>query len=285
VNWDDLRFVLAVARHGTLTRAAKELGVNHTTVSRRLSGLQDDLGVRLFDRTPSGFHATHEARELLSVVERMEEAVQSLDRALLGKDARLVGSVRVTTVDVMALEHMRDIREFNASFPDVTVELSVDNEPRSLARREADVAIRVSNSPPEYLVGRRVGVFRYAVFAHRDLYEQHGDDLAAYPWVCWDERVRALMTEEWMKEHVPGARRTLHVDSATVMNAAIRSGLGAAHLPLSFAAPHPELVQIGDVIDSFSMDLWILTHPDLRDTARVRAFTDFMSERLRARHG
>ncbi len=281
MNWDDLRFFLAVARQRTLLQAGKQLGVNHSTVSRRIHALQEDTGSRLFDRNPDGWVLTAAGEELLAIATRVESEFAAVDRTVLGQDARLSGPLRVTTIDMLAIYHADVFGSFADRYPDVELELSVDNTPRSLTKREADVALRMTNAPPEYLVGRKILRHEFAVYGARELVNtMDGEDLESIPWLAWDERVGARLTREWMQKNVPGARIACRVDTSTVMFACVAAGIGITFLPCAYGDTHPELRRIREPEDGFGMDLWLLTHPDLRATARVRAFMGHVVERM-----
>jgi DNA-binding transcriptional LysR family regulator len=259
------------------------LGVNHTTVSRRLSALEETVGVRLFDRRPDGYAATQAGEDVVEVARGVEEQILSLDRRVLGQDTRLCGSLRVTTVDFMAILQMAAFRSFTRRYPGIDLELSADNAPRSLTKREADVALRITNKPPEHLVGRKLLRVEFALYGARSLVEQMGAqaELAAYPWMAWDERQGARLTEQWMHKHVPDARVVCRVDSATVMISSVRDGMGLSFLACVVGDEDPGLVRLRPPEPGFGMDLWLLTHADLRHTARVRAFMEHMDEALR----
>jgi DNA-binding transcriptional LysR family regulator len=281
MNWDDLRVVLAVHRNRTLTQAARVLGVNHSTVSRRLGSLQDELGVRLFDRLPDGYVATTAGEDVVAAALRMEEQVLDLDRQVLGRDESLSGPLRVTTTDMAAFRHADIFASFVERYPNVALEVSADNSPRSLTRREADVALRITNSPPEHLVGRKVARSEWALYGAISLVESLGepDDLEAYPWLGWDQR--PPITEAWLRRHVPRARIACRVDSTLVMLRSLELGIGIAHTQCIDGDSSPHLRRLRPVMDNWGMDLWLLTHPDLRHTARVRAFLDHAEARLR----
>ena len=285
MDWDDLRFVLAVAREKNLTRAAKLLGVTHTTVSRRLSAFEERVGVRLFDRQPEGYVATAAGEDMIAAASRVEEEVLSLDSRVFGQDTRLSGPLRVTTVDVMAVRMAEPLAAFCAEYPGVSVELSVDNNFRSLTRREADIALRTTNRPPEHLVGVKLGHIEYAVYGAKSLLERIGSDapLNDFPWVAWDERLLAKVTEERLHGHAPNANIVLRVDSPNVMNAVIRGGVGLGFMTCTEGDRDDDLVRLRPIETNFGTNIWLLTHPDLRHTARVRAFMDFMGDVLRTR--
>lgn len=278
--WDDLRYVLAVAREGTLSRAAERLGVNHSTVSRRLSALSDQLGVRLFERMPDGYVPTPAGEDVVRVAARLEDDVLSLEGRVLGRDAELRGPLLVTTTDLLARLLIPDLKEFCQRYPKIDLEISVDYGVANLGKREADVAVRLTNQPPEHLVGRKVGRMEFALYGAAPLLAKHGRKapLGSMPWLAWSERVGAKLTEEWMRQHVPQARIVLRVDHAVPLFDAMRAGLGIAFLPCIHGDRDPALQRLRPVQEGFGMDIWILSHMDLKASARVRAFTHFAAE-------
>jgi DNA-binding transcriptional LysR family regulator len=147
---------------------------------------------------------------------------------VLGQDRQLTGPLNVTTIDSLALLHAKDFRDFTKQFPAIELEVSADGRSRSLIKREADVALRVSNSPPEHLVGRKIGRWEFAIFGSRTLVETIGvgTDWSQWPWLSWDPRFNARLTEAWMREHAPGARIVCRVDTGAVMETFVRAGLG-----------------------------------------------------------
>jgi DNA-binding transcriptional LysR family regulator len=280
--WDDLRFVLALARTGTMSAAAKHLGVTHTTVSRRLAAFEEQVGVRVFDKHPDGYVATSAGEDLVRVAERMEEEVLSVDARVLGQDERLSGPLRVTTTTGMGVHVADALASFVERFPLVELELSLDYEFRSLTRREADVAIRTTNKPPENLVGRKVARVEFAVYGARSLHKRlgKGAQLKDYPWVMWDARLGAQMTERRVDKIAPGRHVSLRVDDQLMFKEALRAGIGVGFLPCIDCDDDPALERLRDIEPDFGMDVWLLTHPDLRNTARVRAFLDHMAPAL-----
>ena len=279
MDWDHLRFFLAAARSKTLSGAAKQLGVNQTTVTRRLESLESALGVRLFDRTPAGIVATQAGADILRVAERVEDDVATLERQVLGKDARLTGELRVTTVDLIALFEAALFESFAQRYPGVDLELSVGDQPRNLTRREADVAIRWTAAPPEHLVGHRVARAEYALYGAVSLLERFPRETALYdyPWLGWDTPADARVTAAWMRQHVPQAHIVCRYDMALAMHAAVKAGMGLSFLPCAYADPDPAMKRLRAVEPGFGIDVWVLTHPDLRSSARIKAFMDHAS--------
>ncbi len=280
ISWDDLRFLLHVQRAGTYSQAARDLGVTHTTVSRRLHALQEAVGTRLFDTLPEGISLTAAADPLVDSARRMEEAMHDAVRGALGHDASLRGEIHCTTVPTIAEELVDVLRDFTRAYPAIELEVATTGLPLDLTRREADVAIRATNNPPEHLVGRRVARMELAIFAADSLLAQHPQDvpLESLPWLAWTEASRAVLTERWMKRYVPDARIALRLDTLYAFRAALAAGVGIGFLPLWFAQRRePPLRQIAPIQEGFGMDIWVLTHPDLRRTARIRAFMDHMA--------
>lgn len=283
MDWDDLRITLAVARGLTLSAAAAKLGVSHTTVGRRLRAMEERLGVRLFDATPEGFKPTPAGLDAVAVAEGVEAEILSLEGRVLGRDARLTGSLRVATMDLLFRLHRPTFSSFIERYPSVALTVSASDEEVSLTRREADVALRLTNAPPENLVGRRVGPVPFAVYASRALVARVGEDapLGAFPWIHWDERLNARWFDGWLERFAPGARVTLRLDvSNAAMHEVIAAGVGAQFLACAEGDADPSLVRIGPAESGAARDLWLLTLPELRSTPRVRAFMDHVLESL-----
>ena len=280
MDWSDLRFVLATAKSGTLSGAARQLGVTHTTVARRLRALDERLGARIFDQRSDGFVLTAAGEAIFELAVRFDEQVVDLERRLLGRDARLTGPLRITTVDMFFDWFADDFAEFVTRYPGVEMELAATIDAKNLTRRDADVALRATNHPPEHLVGRKVGRMEFAVYGAKALVGDGTAALSSFPWLGWEERARARVSDRWMAENVPGARVGLRVDSPIVMRRALEAAVGVAAFPCYEADANAQLVRLTPVLEEFGIDLWLLTHPDLKNTARVVAFIHHMAEAL-----
>ncbi|MFP7571771.1 LysR family transcriptional regulator [Marivita sp. S2033] len=281
-NWDDLRVFLAVARAGSLSGAARSLGVNHSTVFRRIAGVEDRLGVRLFERLPTGYALTAAGEEALGLVERIEADVTTLDRTVTGQDLRLSGSVRITATDMLAFWLLPDhLARFRKSYPGIEVEIVVGNETLNLSRRETDVALRIGNTPPETLVGRRVGRLDFAVYGAPEYCASHPDaDLAKHDWIGFDSAHAPLSRE--LEKLVPGIRPSIRSNSVACAVRLAKAGLGLAVLPCAIAELKADLIRVCELPNTFGLDLWLLTHEDLRHTARIRAVLEFLTPALTA---
>jgi DNA-binding transcriptional LysR family regulator len=281
MNWDDLRFVLALARRRTLIAAAATLGTTHTTVARRLQGMEADLGTRLFDATLDGYVPTAAGLQVIQSAERTETDLLALEARILGGDAKLEGKLRVTTMDVLFTRYRETFTSFIDRYPGIELTLGCTDSEASLTRREADVALRMTNQPPEHLVGRKVGRVEFAVYASRALARRVGSRAAfrAWPWLHWDERLMARWLDGWLAEHAPGARVALRVDvSSLVLREVVASGAGVHFLACAEGDADRRLRRIGPVQAAYGRDVWLLTLPDLRTTSRVRAFMDHFVE-------
>lgn len=287
LDWDDLRYLLAVARGAGLAAAARSLGVNHSTVFRRLKALEKGLGVRLFERLPTGYQATEAGGDLVAAAERVEAEILSFDRRLAGQDTRLSGSLRITAPDDIAQTLlMTPIARFLASYPQIRLEVVIDNHMLSLTRREADVAVRPTLEPPEALVGRKVARLGSAVYVAENSVlsglPEKAEGLGKQPWIAWDEGVGPAAVGRWMARTAPEAPIVYRSNSLLNQLAACRAGLGLAVLPTFLGDPEPGLARLLPPQAGLGTDLWLLTHPDLRRTARIRVFLDFLFDSLKA---
>lgn len=272
MDWNDLNLVLAICRAGTLSGAARALGVNHSTVFRRLNAIEKSIKVRLFDRRPSGYVMTEAGEAVQRAAERITREVDALSRELLGRDLRLEGLIRVTSPEGIALKFVNArLAEFCAEHPQVHVDLVVTSSALRLSRREADIAIRVTRKPPANYIGSRIGKFRFGLYASREYVASNPDArLEDHRWLLSDDGFDLLPTAVWKnKDHTPHIVFSSN-NAMTVIDAAKR-GRGVAPLPCFLGEGEPGLVRLGDPLEPLTMELWVLTHPDLRHTARVRA--------------
>ncbi|RFC64688.1 MULTISPECIES: LysR family transcriptional regulator [Mesorhizobium] len=279
-NWDDLRVFLAVARTGSLSGAARSLSVNHSTVFRRIAGFEAALGVRLFERLPNGYALTPAGEETLGIVERIEADVAMLDRTVTGQDLRLSGTVRITAIDMLAFWLLPDhLARFHAAYPGIEIEMVVGNEALNLSRRETDIALRIGNTPPETLVGRQVGRLDFAIYGALAYCAARPDmDLTQQDWIGLDNAHAPLARR--FETFLPGVRPVIRSNSVACTVRLAKAGLGLAVLPCVIADQKQDLIRVAEVPDTFSLDLWLLTHEDLRHTARIRAVLDFLAAAL-----
>ncbi|HVL57931.1 MAG TPA: LysR family transcriptional regulator [Burkholderiaceae bacterium] len=291
-RWHDLQVFLATARGGSLASAAKTLGVNASTVHRRLAALERTLGARLFDRSSHGYRLTSAGNELLEHARSIEAEVLRAERRLRGRDQSVSGPIRVSTVDDLSFYVLSPLlSQFCVRHPRVRLELSIDSDDADLARRQADVAIRPGASPRDSdVIARRVCGISVALYASREYLVRHGrlesiDAIGAHPLVRGDAGRANLAMERAVNAHSDPEQAALRSNSMLARLAAIRDGLGVGMLPCVVADAEPSLVRIGPAHAEAAASLWILIHPDMRRSARVRTFVDFMLEALEPLRG
>ena len=283
MNWDDLRYFLAIARSNSLTAAAKELGVSQPTVSRRLAAMEQSLGVTLFERTKVGYEPSAVGIEILQTAEHVEEEFNDIDRKVFGRDQRLVGSLRITCTETLANLYLaRQLGEFVREHPGIDISLVCTFQQMSLSRREADIAIRTTYQPPDTLIGRMVANAAFGVYcATADLTSiRESSEAKQWNWIGWQDETynRMLITSRF-----PGARIKHRVDDMQTMQSMARHGLGVIVIPCHMADPDPGLARVvPEPMIEDTPDLWILFHPDVKHVARVRLFTEFLTERFLA---
>lgn len=289
MDWDGLRYVLAVGSEGTLAGAARALGVNHTTVLRRIAAFEDAAGVRLFERLPSGYVPTEAGEALIDAARQIDTTVTGLERRLAGQDLRLSGSLRVTTADTLMASLLPEmLGEFRAAHPGIVVEVGVSNVMLNLTKRDADVAIRTAVDPPQTLVGRRIAAIAYGVYASRaylDRTPAPRKSWHSHAWLLPDDSLAGTVAARWFRREMPDVAVAGRADSLLALRDLATAGLGLAALPRYLGDLSPGLVRLGDPGIPPSSALWILTHEDLRRTARVRAFTEFMAQAFVRRRG
>lgn len=288
MNWDDVRLFLALARFGSARAAATELGISHSTIARRAESLEAGLGTRLFDRDVGGYRLTGAGEAMLSSASRAEDALLGAERQLQGRDAELSGEVRLTTSDIIATHLlMPETVEFVRQYRDIDLEILISHDLFDLGRREADIAIRFMGSnrrPPDYLVGRKLVTAASCYYASDDYLSQH--DLTANNtearWIGWTDDLRF---PEWVTKspfpHIPARGK---IDHAGTQVEAARAGMGLTALPCFVGDRINGLRRVPDCGPYFDYDIWLLSHPDLRDAARLRAFRAFVVGLFEKKH-
>lgn len=265
-NWDDVKVFLAVTRERTVRGAARELGVTHATVSRRLRGLEDKLGSQLFERTSDGQVLTPMGLEILSVAEQVEEKIGEIDRRAFAQDKRLSGMVRLSVSDSLFLSVLHPcVKSFQTQFPMIEIELISTHDLSSLSRRHADIVVRITKKPPESAYGKKVADSPLACFASPSyLLKRPAPDR----WIA--------LTYEPAFEAIVPARRVLAATSDLAAAQLIRSGLGIGLLPCFLGDSDSGLRRVPGTDPKPDMDIWVLVHEDLRATPRVRVLMDHL---------
>ena len=274
-DWDDLRYFLSVARNGTVSGAASDLGVNHSTVSRRINAYEKKHDVRLFERLAQGYEMTQAAENIYRYALEIEERTLIVERELFGRDTRLQGRLCITAYHSVVNDMvMQSLNSFCERYPEIELELSVTADVRDLSAREADIAIRGTSQPPDHLVGKKVADLDAAIYTS-EKYQQR--QLRRPEIILWRDEV---VLPEWVTQHFPDANVVLRVDDVTAMRAAVKAGIGMARLPTWVADVCPGLFRLKLDVAAMGWGLWVLIHADLRTTARVRVCRDFLIQAL-----
>ncbi|MGH1340779.1 MAG: LysR family transcriptional regulator [Nannocystales bacterium] len=291
IPWADLRLVLLIGRAGSLRGAAKTLRVSHPTVSRRIAELQDQLGVQLLQREGRSLGLTPAGEDLAETAARIEAEVDGLGRRIAGRDHRLEGSVRVALSPSMLSALTPALPDFALRYPGIQLEFATGLAISNLTRREADVAIRLTETPHDTLVGRKLSVFEQAVYVSRSLLRRmqqvDEQDPLRWPWVDWDEAHRHHASAVWVRETIGDEHVAMRCGSSLGLYQLIKAGVGVGFSPTMLAGPDPDLVRVKGptVLPVFNRGIWVLTHADLRSTGRVRATTKWLGELLRVEGG
>ena len=284
MNWDDLRFFLAVCRVGSIRGAAKLLGVNHATVSRRINSFEQALNQRLFERTAQGYIRTKAAEEIFQEASHLEERLSSVERLVVGKDTTLSGTIRLTAADVI-LEYllMDDIAEFSHLYPQIDLEVIDSERSFNLSNREADVAIRICQSPPEHLVGRKVAQMHRSCYIAKAFEHDmlNATWLKEQNWIGWSDKMRRPVGK--VAREYPRLASKHSILSASLQMLACENAMGISVLPCFIGDKRPQLVRIPPYTSEHKNDVWILSHPDMRNNKKILTFVRFMTERLLAK--
>ena len=284
MEWDDLKYFLAVARSGSLTDAGQRLNASASTVSRRIEVLEKKLGAHLFDRKSSGYALTESGAAILKKAEEVEQAALSVERAALGRDTHATGVVRLTASDDIAANLIAPhLGRFCARYPDIMLEIVAQMELADLTRREADIALRGARPTRGHFIVRRAGFWHFGLYAARKYAEAHNlksglSDLSEVKIITWTKEWAHLRGGPWFAEYARGAKIALTSDSRRVHHAACKAGLGVAILPCALADKEPDLICLLPPKKVLSLPLWLVVHRDLAKTARIRAVTEFIFE-------
>jgi len=274
-SWDDLRIFLSLAREGTLTTAAKSLGVSHPTVARRVQALEKQIGARLFERLPDRFVPTAAGEELLADTEAMEKAALSINRRSAGLSDTVSGVVRLSAGEAMAAWLARHLPELRSGLKQIEFELTASHTLANLSRREADLLIREQVPDLGGIVARKLGRAAYAIYGRRAL-ARAKIELKTLPWIGFDDDHAYMPGQAWLRALLDGAKPVVRGNNWLVLHEAARGGAGLAVLPCYLGDPDPQLQRIGNVLPDVFADQWLLVHRDLRALPRVRAVMDAM---------
>jgi DNA-binding transcriptional LysR family regulator len=291
LDWDDLRSFLAIARQGSLSGAARALGVQQSTMSRRLEALEGRAGARLLQKTPGGYVLTLVGETILGNVERIEAEALAVERRITGRDIRLEGTVRLTSVETLAAELLvPELVAFHAAYPGISLELVTDTRALSLTKREADIALRMARLSQNDLAVRKVGDVGFGLYAAPDYLARHGlpdfaGGAAGHGVIRVEGELMATPDMAWFAGLTPNAMVTLRSNSRYAHLAAAQAGLGIACLAHYLAERHSGLVRLTPPAPPPLREIWLAVHNDIRHTPRIRAVTDFLAAVLKRQAG
>jgi DNA-binding transcriptional LysR family regulator len=285
MDWADVPYFLAVAEHRSLAAAARQLEVDHSTVFRRLNGLERRLGVRVFERGAEGYALTRAGEQILPLVQEAEQALLAVERTVAGRNFRLTGPLRVSAPTDLASRYLAPCAAaFQREHPGIRVEISVSEDASDVVRREADVALQAGSPPPPHLAATlAVSIPWYAMAGKRYL-RQHArpekmTDLAQHRLIGGSAALRRLSPFDWLDRNFLPEQFTCRAGDLGTVTSLAAAGMGVAFLPGDRA--DPEVVELFELQPPFSTELWILTHPDQQRAVRPASFAEFLRSALR----
>lgn len=292
IDWGDLRFVLAIARAGSALRAAKALGVNQTTVTRRMADLEAAIGAELFERRQSGYHLTPLGQRVAQAAAAIEDQVKALESAIRAEQRTLSGRVRVTAPEILANVLITPwLRSFRKEHPAITVELIADERYLDLARGEADVALRGTIRQKEPLQGtgivaRKLADVGWSVYCSRAYAEENGvprtlEALDGHAVVALDESMAHLPGPRLLARLAAHSRISARSNSLNNLVLTLRAGLGIATLPCIAGDAEPELVRCLPPIPELEADLFLVVREEVKSAAHVRAFAEALAAHVK----
>ena len=278
-DWDDLRLASAAGQHGSFAAAARALAVDAATILRRINGLEKRLECRVFERSRNGLQLTDAGRRVVVAASSIQREIESMELDIAGRDAELKGEIVFSTTDDLAYHFAEPaLAAFQRRFPQIVVNLEVENAPVNLNKREADVVLRCTKRPPPLLVGRRLGGIDLAIYAARD-------SSAAVPesntrWILWRERSAPPEVARFQREHLRGCHAALRTSSFLVAKRACLAGTGVTILPTFMARSEDGLKRLTALGKLESSELWLLTHQKRSRIPRIRVFTKHIGGHL-----
>jgi len=280
MDWNSLKVFLSIVRRGSLSGAATDLAVNHSTIFRRLNSFEVDIGGKLFERKNNRYELTTLGHELLELAQKIENSFDAINRHLVGKDIQPKGTVKITAPNNIAYRYLpRYITEFNIQYPDIQIELLVSNQEFNMSNRQADIAVRSTSSPPEHLIGRQVCTLNWSVFASKAYEDKFGlpsnmEEMTNHFLIGAAGSMCRLPAFKWQDRHFADQIIT-RCDDLTAMSYFVESGQGLAFLPSDQS--RPELIRLFGLEESEPSNLWLLTHPDLRNVERIKLVMQYLT--------
>lgn len=280
MNWDNIRFFLAVARAGSLAGAARDMSVKHSTVLRRINQLENDMDIKLFNRLNSGYNLTDSGKRILDDAVSMESNAIKMSRELRGSDQTLSGTINFTLPADLRQILIPLIQQFSLQHPDIDLNIIIATEQKDLDSLECDVALRVSHNIDGHLIGRQVAHMCFAPFIATSLYSEEQQDMRHYPWIAWSLAQDDSRLYQWITDNCGKDATRLSINDVYAAKQLIVEGYAMSFLPKHMVAPRDKLYQFGHSGAEYSIPIWLVTHADYRGLQRIKCFMDYLSQAL-----
>ncbi len=287
MDWDQVKYFLYIAKTGSLSRAAKALKVNHSTVSRRIKALEKMLKTRLFDKMPTGIKLTASGDTLLKHALVIEGHINSARQALKGQGELLCGTIRISTEDTFGFHILPDLLDkFRKKYPHVVLDLNITSSFANLTHREADIVITARKKPPEHLVGRHLGPIKMILTASHRYLQRFGTpetmkDLSQHRILCPNETLGHLKIVRWIHKNIPEENIVFMSDKLLSLFHMAKRHVGIAVLPHNLIKHEKDLVPLIPLPENCGSDAWVLTHPDLKETLTIKTFIKYIGDNLK----
>jgi len=281
MDWNTLKVFLSIAHSGSLAGAAKDLKVNHSTVFRRLKNFEDNIQGKVFERINNRYELTQLGLSVLEQAQKIEASFADLDRTIIGKNIEPKGVVKITAPNNIVYRYLSSsLVQFNRDYPEIQINILVSNQMVNMSNRQADIAVRATPAPPEHLMGKLLTRFNWSIYAGDNYQHTHSlpeniDQLAGHPLIGATGVLQELSAFRWLEQRFAKAIIT-RADDLTSMSYLAQSEQGLALLPDDQArAGIKKLFSIPQIAPS---DIWVLTHPDLRNVTRVKLVMQHISQ-------
>jgi DNA-binding transcriptional LysR family regulator len=285
MDWNSLKVFLAIAENGSLSAAADKLGVNHSTIFRRLNAFEEEVGGRVFERINNRYVLNPMGEEMLELAQNISTSFDDIERHIVGKDFHPKGTVKITAPTNIAYRFLpRYLAEFNKLYPDIDIELLASNQELNMSNRQADIAVRATNSPPEHLVGRQVCTLKWSVYGSQSYADKNGfptgiEELKNHALIGGSGAMKNLPAFIWLEKHLPEQIQS-RCDELMVMSSFAEAGQALAFMPSD--QQRAGIQKIFTFDPGKTSDLWLLTHPDLRNVERIKLVMQHLAKAFSA---
>ncbi len=286
MDWNHLKYFIILAKEKTLQKAADVAGSNPSTVFRRIKSFEEEIGTKLFERTSEGYLLSGNGEQLFAEALEIEERIEAVTRKIYRLDEQLRGEVIFTTTDTMASTVLMGIvRDFSRSYPSLNLDIRISPQFFNLSKREADIALRPSSSPPDHLIGRKLGSVQFAVFASTSYLQEHPiqdflTEIDQHSLIGADQSLSHLKSKKWFDKLTRKSSYTAKADNLIAIANLCNIGMGLAVLPTYFEKYFSNLRLVHTPSEFIGSDLWLLTHKDLKNLSRIKVTMGFFQERL-----